>query len=113
MQSGSLICNSDLYIVYTGVSLPLVRALMDNLNLMPSYVAGRENLFVSCVEAWTWARIYFRAYKSRIIVIVWEKAINTTSFYVTDPSNPLYFTKYIPSIHSVLVNSEVNIDELQ
>ena len=68
--------------------------------------------------------MYFRAVKSRSIVIVRGKSMNTTPFYVTEPSTPSYFTNYIPSIHSVpvkflgrIINGSLtdrnSIDELQ
>ena len=47
--------------------------------------------------------MYFIADKSCSIVIVRGKSMNTTPFYVTEPSTPSDFTNYIPSIHSVPV----------
>ena len=76
---------------------------MDDLNLMPSSVSGAQNLLHRCVKALSWAGMYFRADKSRSIVIVRGKSMNTTPFYVTEPSTPSDFTNYIPSIHSVPV----------
>ena len=68
--------------------------------------------------------MYFRAGKSRSIVIVSGKSMNTTSFYVTEPSASSDFTNYIPSIHSMpvkflgrIINGSLtdqnSIDELQ
>ena len=76
---------------------------MDDLNLMSSSVSGAQNLLHRCVKALSWAGMYFRADNSRSIVIVRGKSINTTPFYVTEPSTPSDFTNYIPSIHSVPV----------
>ena len=79
--------------VSTGnVALPLVRAFMDNLNLMSSSVSGAQNLLDRCVKDLSWAGMYFRADKSRSIVIVRGKSMNTTPFYVTEPSTPSDFT---------------------
>ena len=90
--------------VFTGnVAFPLVRAFMDDLNLMSSSLSGTQNLLHRCVKALSWAGMYFRADKSRSIVIVRGKSMNTTPFYVTEPSTPSDFTNYIPSIHSVPV----------
>ena len=68
--------------------------------------------------------MYFRAGKSRSIVIVRGKSMNTTPFYVTEPSASSDFTNYIPSIHPVpvkflgrIINGSLtdrnSIDELQ
>ena len=90
--------------VSTGnVVFPLVRAFMDDLNRMSSSVSGTQNLLHRCVKALSWAGMYFRADKSRSVVIVRGKSMNTTPFYVTEPSIPSDFTDYIPSIHSVPV----------
>ena len=95
---------------------------MDDLNLMSSSVSGAQNLLHRCVKALSWAGMYFRADKSRSIVIV--KSMNTTPFYVTEPSTPSDFTNYIPSMHSMpvkflgrIINGSLtdrnSIDELQ
>ena len=47
--------------------------------------------------------MYFRADKSHSIVIARGKSMNTTLFYITEPSTPSDFTNYTPSIHSVPV----------
>ena len=83
------------------VALSLVRAFMDDLNLMSSTVSGTQNLLHRCVKAFSWAGMYFRADKSHSIVIVRGKSMNTTLFYITEPSTPSDFTNYTPSIHSV------------
>ena len=70
------------------VAFPLIRAFMDDLNL----ISGMQNLFHRCVKALSWAGMYFRADKSRSIVIVRGKSMNTTPFYVTEPSTPSDFT---------------------
>ena len=106
------------------VALPLVRAFMDDLNLMSSLVSGAPYLLDRCVKALSWAVMYFRVDKSHSIVIVRGKSMNTTPFYVPEPSTPSDFTNYIPSIHSVpvkflgrIINGSLtgrnSIDELQ
>ena len=70
------------------IGLPLVRAFMNDLNLMLSFVAGAQNLSDRCVKALSWAGMYFRADKSTSIVIVRSKSLNTTLFYVTEPFTP-------------------------
>ena len=111
--------------VSTGnIAFPLIRAFMDDLNLMSSSVSGVQNLLHRYVKALSWAGMYFRVGKSRSIVIVRGKSMNTTPFYVTEPSTSSDFTNYIPSIHSVpvkflgrIINSSLtdrnSIDELQ
>ena len=57
--------------VFTGnVAFPLVRAFMDDFNLMSSSLSGTQNLLHRCVKALSWAGMYFRADKSRSIAIV-------------------------------------------
>ena len=87
--------------VSTGnVAFPLVRAFMDDLNLMPSSVSDTQNLLDRCMKAW--AGIYFKADKScSVVVIVRDKSMNTTLCCVIEPSIPSDFTNYIPSIHSL------------
>ena len=87
--------------VSTGnVAFPLVRAFMDDLNLMPSSVSDTQNLLDRCMKAW--AGIYFKADKScSVVVIVRDKSMNTTPCCVIEPSIPSDFTNYIPSIHSL------------
>ena len=85
------------------VALPLVRAFMDDLSLMSSSVAGTQNLLDRCVKAFSWIGIYFRAVKSCSIVIVRNKSMNTTPFYVTEPSTHSDSTNHISSTHTVPV----------
>ena len=106
------------------VALPLVRAFVNDLNLMSLPVSGAQNLLDKCVKALSRAYVNFRADKPCSIVIVWGKSMNTTAFYVTEPSTPSDFTNSIPSKHSVpvkflgrIINSCLTdqnlIDELQ
>ena len=96
--------------VSTGhVVFPLLRAFMDDLNLMFSSFSGLQNLLQRCVKALSWAGMYFRANKSRSIVIARGKSMNRTPFYVTEPLTPSDLTNYIPSIHSVPVKFLVRI----
>ena len=76
---------------------------MNDLNSTSSSVSGVQNLLDRCVEAFSWAGMYFRADKSRSIVIVGAISMNTTRFYVTEPSTPSHYENYIPSMHSVSV----------
>ena len=52
------------------VALPLVRAFVNDLNLLPLPVSGAQNLLNKCVKALSRACVNFRADKSRSIVIV-------------------------------------------
>ena len=110
-------------VVSTGnVAFPIVRAFMDDLNLTPSSVSDAQNLLHRCVEALSWAGMYFRADKSRSIIIVRDKSMDTTLLYATEPSATSNLTNYIPSIHLVAVKFRIinvsltdrnSIDELQ
>ena len=111
--------------MFTGnFAFQLVRVFMDDLKRMFSSVSEAQKLLHRCVKALSWAGMYFRTDKSRSIVIVRGKSMNTTPFYVTEPSTPSGFTNYIPSIHSVpvkflglIINGSLidqnSIDELQ
>ena len=85
--------------VSTGnVAFPLIRAFMDDLNLMSSSVSGTQNLLHRCVKALPWAGMYFRADKSRNIAIVGGKSMNTVLCHRT--INSLRFHKLHP-FHTV------------
>ena len=87
-------------ILSSKVSLPLVRAFMDDLNLMSTSVLETQNLLSKCTEALSWAGMSFRADKSRSAIILKGKSLNTTPFKVKEPSAPTDFSCYIPSFHS-------------
>ena len=83
--------------------LLLLRAFMNDLSLMSSTVSGTQTLLYQCTTALAWADLGFRAYKSRSIVIIKGRSMNTTPFFVskaTDQPEPSSFT---PSIRSILV----------
>ena len=65
--------------------LPLVRAFMDDLNLLSSSVSGAKTLLHRCIKALKWAVLDFRADKSRSIVIIKGRSMNTTPFSVSEP----------------------------
>ena len=81
-----------IFLSTSNVAFPLVSAFMDHLNLMSSSVSGTKHLLHRCVKALSWAGMYFRGDKSRSIVIVIGKSMNTTPFYVTEPPAPSDFT---------------------
>ena len=80
--------------------LPLLRAFMDDLSLMSSTVSGAQSLLSRCTSALTWAGLEFRADKSRSIVIIKGRSMNTTSFSVPKAKDQPERSPYIPSIHS-------------
>ena len=80
--------------------LPLIRAFMDDLSLMSNSVSGTQQLLKKCTEALTWAGMSFRADKSRSIVIIKGRSMNTTPFKVNEPSSPTDFSCFIPAIQS-------------
>ena len=81
-------------------TLPLLRAFMDDLNLMTTKVSGAQTLLFRCITALTWAGLEFRADKSCSIVIVKGRSMNTTPFSVSKTSVHPEVSSPIPSIHS-------------
>ena len=82
------------------ISLPPMRAFMDNQNIMSSTVYGAKTLLSRCTITLKWAGFTFRADKFRSIVIINGRSMNTTPFSVSSPKEPFDFTSFIPSIHS-------------
>ena len=80
--------------------LPLLRAFMDDLSLMSSTVFGAQTLLSRCITALNWAGLEFRADKSRSVVIVKGRSMNTTLFSVSKASDQRDVSSWIPSIHS-------------
>ena len=81
-------------------TLPLLRAFMDDLSLMSTKVSGAQTLLSRCITALTWAGLEFRDDKSRFIVIVKGRSMNTTPFSVSKASVQPEGPSPIPSIHS-------------
>ena len=73
---------------------------MDDLSLMTTKVSGAQTLLSRCITALTWAGLEFRADKSRSIVIVKGRSMNTTPFSVSKASDQPEVSSSIPSIHS-------------
>ena len=73
---------------------------MDDLNLMSFSVQGAHNLLQRCTTALKWAGLKFRADKSRSIVIIKGRSMNTTPFAVSPSSDPSVYSSFIPSIHT-------------
>ena len=86
------------------ISLPPMRAFMDDLNIMSCTVCGAKTLFSRCTISLKRAGLTFTADKSRSIVIIKGRSMNTTSFSVSSPRQPSDFTSFIPSIHSKPAN---------
>ena len=92
-----------LYVIFihsSNVKLPLVRAFMDDLNIMSNSVPDAQDLLSKCAKALSWAGMTFRADKSRSIIIHKGRSLNSAPFAVNDPTSPTDFSCYIPSIHS-------------
>ena len=81
------------------VSLSLVRAFMDDLNLLSTSVQGTQDLLERCTKALTWAGMVFRPDKSRSIVIVKGKSLNCVPFVLPDSQDQSIVT-HIPTIHT-------------
>ncbi|XP_057305436.1 uncharacterized protein LOC130642368 [Hydractinia symbiolongicarpus] len=99
----TLLASAARFITSSKVSLPLIRAFMDDINLMSSSVSGTQTLLSRCTAALKWAGMDFRANKSRSIVIIKGKSLNSTPFALQKPADPTDFSSYIPSIHSMPV----------
>ena len=82
------------------IPLPPMRAFMDDLNIMSSTICGAKTLISRCAIPLNWAGLTFRADKSRSIVIIKGRSMNTTPFSVSSPRELSDFTSFIPSIHS-------------
>ena len=82
------------------ITLPLLRAFMDDLSLMSTKVSGAQTLLSRCITALTWAGLEFRADKSCSIVIVKGRSMNTTPFSFSKASVQPEVPSPIPSIHS-------------
>ena len=99
------------FVLSSRTTLPLVRAFMDDMDLMAQTVAGGQDLLSRSMVALNWARMENRADKSRSIVIKKGRTLNVNPFYtcnlleiphVSDSSN------YIPSIHTKSVKLQVS-----
>ena len=82
--------------------LSLVQDFIDDLNLLTSSVSGAKTLLHQCTKALKWAGLDFWADKSRSIVIIKGRSLNTTHFCVRakKKKNSTDFSSYIPFIHS-------------
>ena len=85
--------------ITNNTTLPLLRAFMDDLSLISAKVSGAQTLLSRCITALTWAGLECRADKSRSIVIVKGRSMNTTPFSVSKASVQPEVPSPIPSIH--------------
>ena len=88
------------FVTSNDTKLPVVRAFMDDINLMSTSVCHTQALLNKCATALSWAGMQFRADKSRSFVIVKGRSLNTTPFCTSPPESPTDFSNYIPSIHT-------------
>ena len=77
-----------------------MRAFMDDLNIMSSTICGAKTLLSCCTIAVNWPGLTVRADKSRSIVIIKRRSMNTIPFSVSSQREPYDFTYFIPSINS-------------
>ena len=85
------------YTTHSGISLPPVRAFMDDMNLMSSSVENTSTLLDRSCVALEWARMKFRPDKSRCIVVEKGSVLEKTPFS-TENKDQVGTT--IPSIHT-------------
>ena len=69
---------------------------MDDLNLLSSSVSGAKTLLHQCTKGLKWASLDFLADKSRSIVIIKGRSMNTTPYSVSEPKNSIDVSSYIP-----------------
>ena len=93
------------FITSSKTVLPLVRAFMDDLNLQSVVVANTQCLLFRCTTALTWARMDFRAKKSRSLVMIDGKTIDIEPFQISsaDPPTENDDSNIIPSIQRIPV----------
>ena len=65
--------------------ISLIKIYYSGIKLISSSVSDTQNILYRCVKALSWAGMYFRAEKSRSLVIVRVKSMNAALFYVTEP----------------------------
>ena len=86
--------------ITNNTTMPFLHAFMDDLSLMSAKGSGAQTLLSRCITALTWAGLEFRADKSRSVVIVKGRSMNTTPFSVSKASVQPEVPSPIPSIHS-------------
>ena len=112
----TILADATNFITSAKAVLPLIRAFMDDLNLMAQNTTGAQNLLSRCAKAFKWARMNFRLNKSRSIIIVKGRTINSAPFTVNHATenilslsvigkldvadNARTGTTYIPSIQN-------------
>ena len=79
------------------VSLSTMSAFMDNLS---STISDARIFLSRCTIALKWAGFTFQAEKTRSIIFIKGRCMNTTFFSVSSPTEPSDFTSFIASIHS-------------
>ena len=97
----AMLSSAPNFISSSKTALPLIRAFMDDINIMSTSVAGAQDLLARCSKALKWAGMDYRADKSRSIVIIKGKTMNTTPFTASEPANSTDFSCYIQSHYTV------------
>ena len=95
-------CTIRGYISSAKQELPLVRAFMDDMNLMAGPVKDTQVLLTRCTTALTWARMRYNISKSRSFVVKRGKVLNTRPFALQPDSESDIISDEdrISSIHS-------------
>ena len=84
--------SSDPNFISSKTALPLITAFTDYIIIMSTSVAGAQDLLARCSTALKWAGMDYRADKSRSIVIIKGKTMNTTPFTASEPANSTEFS---------------------
>ena len=95
-------CTIPGYMSSAKQELPLVRAVMDDMNLLAGPVKDTQVLLTRCTKALTWARMRYNISKSRSFVIKRGKVLNTRPFALqpNSESDIISDEDRISSIHS-------------
>ena len=74
------------YVLSTGVSVPLLRAFMDDMDIMAPSVSAGKDILERCSTTLKWARMESRNDKSRSLVVKGGRCLNSCPFYVGEVS---------------------------
>ena len=112
----TLVTSFPSFITSNNVSLPLIRAFMDDINLMSSSVSDTRSLLDRCGTALKWAGMEFVMIK----VMIKGKSLNCTPFYVSKSPDSTDITsihsspvKFLGRIIDGSISDRKSIDELE
>ena len=106
-------CNAPNFVTSSKTTLPLIRAFMDDINLMSE--SGVQMLLSRCSTALKWAGMDFRCDKSRSIVIIKGKTVITDedSFQAFHTINSCHANQVLGRIIDGSISDKNSIDEIE